>query len=244
MGSCDGVNLWRKSSFSLCSNLTFPAHPYHFITVNLACWRKESEQSRHARVARARVRNQNVQQKQPWESGPAYTHRRCSGLNTEPCGDPARPPLLREVTRKNRETEGRGRPRSASELYLWRHLKPPCRTDPLLTPVEQYRVILGRGKGLCQTLAWGDGPIEVLHYPADPSTCSLQAKETLLEMLVFNQSILLNQKPQIHSFLCSALAQDQWRPQNPTVQFKFSCSSAGGGMHQRGRISDWCLVQV
>lgn len=41
-------------------------------------------------------------------------------------------------------------------------------------------------------------------------------------MLVFNQPILLSQKPQIHSFLCSGLAQDQWRPQNPTVQVQFS----------------------
>lgn len=108
-------------------------------------------------------------------------------------GAPVMAPLLREVNRKNRATESRGRSSSVSELYLWRYLKSPCWTGPILGSVEQYRVFLCRGKGLCQTLKWGEGLIAVLHFSADPSTGSLHAKETLLEMLVFNQSIVLNQ---------------------------------------------------
>lgn len=124
-------------------------------------------------------------------------------------------PLLREVNRKNRAAESKGRPSSASELYLWRLLEPSCRTDPILAPVGQCRVMLGRGKGLCQTLEWGNGGAAL---PCRSQPLKSPSQGTLLEMLVFNQSILLSQKPQIHSFLCSGLAQDQWRPQNPTAE--------------------------
>lgn len=159
--------------------------------------------------------------------------------------------LLKEVNKNNSATESRGRHSSVSEPYLWRYLKSPFWKGPLLSSVEWYRVFLCRGKGLCQTLEWGEGLIATLHCSADLSTGSFQSKETLLKMLVFNQSVVLNQWPEIHSFPSSSvLAQDQWRLQeshsssSSPVQLKWGW---GGGVSERKYFTlmfDSGLVQL
>lgn len=154
--------------------------------------------------------------------------------------------LLKEVNKNNSATESRGRYSSVSEPYLWMYLKSPCWKGPLLSSVEWYGVLLCRSKCLCQTLGWGEGPISMLHCSADLSIGSFQSKETLLKMLVFNQSIVLNQWPEINSFPSSSvLAQDQWRPQEPHSSSSAPVQLKQGWVGcQRGSISHWRLIQV
>lgn len=149
-------------SFSLCFPFIFPAQitSDHFITLNLACRRKENR-DRRGKSARGRVKKDGWQK---WSCKQFCMHT-TEMFRFKPLpmlwGTSVMVPLLKEVSRKNRGTGSKGRAIPVSELYLWRYFKFPCWTGLFLGSVKQDRVY--------SLTKLEEGESAVPHFSADPS---------------------------------------------------------------------------